>query len=158
MRKFNKALYGYDPKEVNSFLDSVIVQVEKIINDSKKKDASIIERDKVILELQNTVNRYKSMESTLNSSLLSAQENNERIRQMTKQESETIIGESRRNANRIISDALTRAERVQYDAELLKKNITLFKRRVKTMLEQQLQLVDDMDTNDYKINDRDDIL
>jgi cell division initiation protein len=158
MRKFNKALYGYDPKEVNSFLDSIIVQVEKIISDSKKKDTAIIEKDKVILELQNTINRYKSMESTLNSSLLSAQENNERIRQMAKQESETIISESRRNANRIIGDALNRAERVQYDAELLKKNINLFKRRMKTMLEQQLQLVEDMDTNDYKLNDRDDIL
>jgi cell division initiation protein len=158
MRKFNKTFYGYDPNEVNSFLDSVIAQVEKIIDESKKKDESIILKDKIILELQNTVNRYKTMESTINSSLLSAQENNERIRQMTKQESENIIGESRRNANRIISDALTRAERVQYDAELLKKNITMFKRRMKTMLEQQLQLVDDMDTDDYKLNDRDDIL
>jgi cell division initiation protein len=158
MKKFSKTFYGYDPNEVNSFLDSVIAQVEKIIDESKKKDETIAAKDKIILELQNTVNRYKTMESTINSSLLSAQENNERIRQMAKQEGENIINESRRNANRIISDALNRAERIQYSAEILKKNITMFKRRMKTMLEQQLQLVDDMDTDDYKLDDRDDIL
>jgi len=56
-----------------------------------------------------------------------------------------IINESRRNANKIISDSLSRAEKLQYDAELLKKNISLFKKRVRTMLEQQIELVDDLD-------------
>lgn len=138
MRKFRKAFRGYNQLEVNNFLDSVISQVEKIISESRQKD-------KVIVDLQNTVNRYKAIENTLNTSIISVQENGERLRQMAKQESETVVSESRRNANKIISDALMRAEKVQYDAEVLKKNITLFKRRMKTMLEQQLDLVDDMD-------------
>ena len=138
MRKFSKSFHGYNPKEVNTFLDSVILQLEKIINESKQKD-------KVISDLQGTIAKYKSIEHTLNTSIISAQENTERIRQMAKQEGETIISESRRNANRIISDALVRAEKVQYDAEVLKKNIGLFKRRMRTMLEQQIDLVEEMD-------------
>jgi cell division initiation protein len=108
------------------------------VNDSKQKD-------KVIAELQSTINRYKSLETTLNTSIVAAQENSDRIRQMAKQEGDTMVSESRKNANRIISDALIRAEKIQYDAELLKKNIFLFKKRVRGMLEQQIELVDELD-------------
>ena len=42
--------------------------------------------------------------------------------------------------------------------ELLKKNISRYKSRMKNMLEEQLDLINEMDTDEYKINDRDDIL
>ena len=38
MYKFNKVSNGYDPKEVNQFLDDIINRVEKIIKKSKNKD------------------------------------------------------------------------------------------------------------------------
>ena len=49
MKKFNKTFRGYNPKEVNAFLDEVIVKLEKIISDSKKKDEIAIAKDKTIL-------------------------------------------------------------------------------------------------------------
>ncbi|MDD4027812.1 MAG: DivIVA domain-containing protein [Bacilli bacterium] len=138
MNKFNKTFRGYDPTEVNKFLDDIILQIEKIVKESKEKD-------RVIFELNDTISKYKTLEHTLNTSVINAQENAERLRQIAKQESDMIINESRRNANKIISDSLSRAEKLQYDAELLKKNISLFKKRVRTMLEQQIELVDDLD-------------
>ncbi len=142
MDKFRKSFRGYDSTEVNEFLDGIISQVEKIVSDLKDKD-------KTILSLQDTLSKYKSIEHTLNVSVINAQENGERIRQMAKQEADMIISESRRNSNKIISDSLVRAEKLQYDAELLKKNISLFKKRVRTMLEQQIELVDEMDKENY---------
>lgn len=144
MKKFNKSLMGYNPNEVNSFLDSVINQVEKIIEESKEKD-------KKISDLKLSVERYKSIENTLNQSILSAQESTERLKQIAKQESDNIISESRRNANRIISDSLLRAEKIQYEAETLKKNINLFKKRMRNMLEQQIDLVEDMDKENINV-------
>ncbi len=138
MRKFNKTFRGYNPKEVNLFLDDVIKQIDKIITESKQKD-------KIISDLKHTIERYKSLETTINTSIVAAQENGERLRQLAKQEGESIVSESRKNANRIINDALVRAEKVQYDAEVLKKNIQLFKKRVRNMLEQQIELVDDLE-------------
>ncbi len=142
MDKFRKSFRGYDTKEVNEFLDGIISQVEKIVVDLKNKDNAI-------LLLQETISKYKSIEHTLNTSIVSAQENGERIRQMAKQEADMVISESRRNANKIISDSLVRAEKLQYDAEVLKKNISLFKKRVRTTLEQQIELIDDMDKEVY---------
>lgn len=158
MKKFNFSFRGYNPNEVNAFLDDVIIKLEKIISDSKKKDEMVASKDKTIFDLQSEINRYKSIEQTLNSTISNVQANSEKIRLQAKQDSDNIINESRKNANRIISDALDRAEKVEYRAELLKKNITRYKSRMKSMLEHQLDLINDMDTEDYKINDRDDIL
>ena len=158
MKKFKTTFRGYDPIEVNMFLDDVIMKLEKIISDSRKKDEITIAKDKEILELKNELNRYKQIENTLNSTITNTQANTERIRLAAKQESDIIINESRKNANRIISDALTRAEKVQFRAEMLKKNINMYKSRMRTMLEQQLDLINDMDSSEYKINDRDEIL
>lgn len=158
MKKFNIIFRGYNPREVNAFLDDVILKLEKIISDSKRKDDLMISKDKKIEELQNELIRYKQIESTLNTTIISAQTNNERIRLAAKQEGDIIINESRKNANKIISDALFRAEKVQYRAELLKKNISVYKKRMRTMLENQLNIIDDMDNDDYKVDDRDDIL
>ena len=41
MDKFNRTLHGYDPDEVNAFLDQVINHVEKMVNEMKEKDAKI---------------------------------------------------------------------------------------------------------------------
>lgn len=158
MKKFNFSFRGYNPNEVNAFLDDVIIKLEKIISDSKKKDEIVASKDKIIFDLQSELNRYKSIEQTLNSTISNVQANSEKIRLQAKQDSDNIVNESRKNANRIISDALDRAEKVEYRAELLKKNITRYKSRMKSMLEHQLDLINDMDTEDYKINDRDDIL
>lgn len=37
MKKFNITFRGYNPTEVNAFLDDVILKLEKIISDSKEK-------------------------------------------------------------------------------------------------------------------------
>ena len=41
MEKFNRTLRGYDPEEVNSFLDKVIAQVEDMVSEIKIKDEKI---------------------------------------------------------------------------------------------------------------------
>ena len=158
MKKFNYSFKGYNPNEVNAFLDDVIMKLEKIITDSRKKDEIVASKDKTIYDLQSELNRYKSIEQTLNSTISSVQSHNEQIRLQAKADSDNIINESRKNANKIISDALDRAEKVEYRAELLKKNISRYKSKMKTMLEEQLDLVNEMDSEDLKIYDGDDIL
>ena len=41
MEKFNRTLRGYDPDEVNSFLDKVIKRVEQMVSEIDKKDAEL---------------------------------------------------------------------------------------------------------------------
>jgi cell division septum initiation protein DivIVA len=69
---------------------------------------------------------------------------------MAKQESDMILGEAKSNANRIVSDALLRAEKVEYDAARLRKNISLFKRSLRDKLQEQLNMVDDIEILDIE--------
>ena len=81
----------------------------------------------------------------MNNSIINSQEQGEYIKRLAKNERDAIINDARKNANRIISDALIRAEKTEYQAELLRKNINLFKKKVRIMLNEQLDLVDDLD-------------
>lgn len=144
MKKFNRTLRGYDPKEVNAFLDEVIGEVEKLVADKKLKEKKIVDLQNNVNDLGEQINRYKAMEVTMNKTIVAAQDSGEQIRRMARQESDMIIDEARKNSSRIVNDALLRAERVEADALTLQKNISLFKKRLRGIIESQLELVDDI--------------
>ena len=145
MEKFKRSLNGYNVDEVNAFIDDVIKKVELIIEEEKKIKKDIISKDKQIASLQETIIRYKEIEQQLNTSILNAEKNGEYIKRVAKFESDAIIREAKKNANRIVSDALKRAEKTEYETEVLKKNVNLFKSKIRVMLTNQLEIVDEMD-------------
>ena len=142
MEKFKRSLNGYNVDEVNAFIDDVIKKVELIIEEEKKIKKDIISKDKQIASLQETILRYKEMEQQLNTSILNAEKNGEYIKRVAKFESDAIIREAKKNANRIVSDALIRAEKTEYETEVLKKNVNLFKSKIRVMLTNQLEIVE----------------
>ena len=152
MDRFNRTLHGYDPEEVNEFLDKVIVQVEKIVESSKIKDARIKELEGQIKEvdaIKEKLTRYENMDQTLREAILMAQRTSEQMKLNTIKESELILGDAKRNANRIVNDALIKAEATEREAAMLRRNITIFKRKLKDQLQAQLQMVDDIEKVDF---------
>ncbi len=143
MEKFNTSFAGYKKEEVNKFLDDVIKQVESMINNMKSKDLEI---EKLKSELEH----YKNLESTFNRALLVAEDAGQQIRNSARNESVTLIEDAKRNADRIINNALIKAEKIDSDAERLRRNIITFKRRLKDILETQMDLVDDIDKLDIE--------
>ena len=141
MEKFSTSFSGYKKEEVNKFLDDVIKEVETMLNNMKSKDLEI---EKLKSELE----RYKNLESTFNRALLLAEDSGQQIRNTARNESQHIIEEARRNADRIINNALIQADSTKRDAERLKRNIITFKRRLRDILETQMNLVDDIDRLD----------
>ena len=99
MKKFKKTFRGYKVDEVNSFVCEVIAHVEDMINELKEKD------NKILL-LTNELDKYRKREDTLNKSILMAQETSDQMRKMARIEAENIIKDAKRNANKIVSDAL----------------------------------------------------
>ncbi len=152
MEKFNRTIRGYDPDEVNAFLDNIINQVEGIIFETKKKDDLIKEKDAIIngfddekKELIEKVEHYTRMESTLNQAILMAQKTSEQMKSSAIREGEILVSEAKGNANRIINEALLKSEKIERDAESLKRNIRVFKRRLKDIVESQLEIIDDIE-------------
>jgi cell division initiation protein len=148
MQKFNKTLRGYDPEEVNSFLDQVIKQVESMVEEIKKKDARIKQLEQLDVEnknLREKIAQYDKTEETLNRAIIMAQKTSDQMRVAAHKECEVIIEEAKKNANRIVNEALLRAEKTEYEANMLRRNINIFKRRLRSIIEAQLEMVNDID-------------
>lgn len=148
MEKFKRTLRGYDPEEVNEFLDKIIKQVEGMVADLKDRDQKIEELERIAAEnlrLKDKVEQYERMEGTLNKTLLTAQKTSEQIKLVAHQESNMIVSEAKQNASRIINEALLRAEKTELEANMLTRNVNIFKRRLRDIIETQLEMVDDIE-------------
>ena len=141
MEKFNTTFSGYKKEEVNKFIDDVIKQVESMINNMKSKDLEIE-------KLKTELDHYKSLESTFNRALLVAEDAGQQIRNSARSESIQLIEDAKRNADRIINSALPEADTARRDAERLRRNVITFKRRLRDILETQMDLVNDIDRLD----------
>ena len=152
MEKFNRTLHGYDPEEVNAFLDQVINHVEKMINDMKAKDARIKELENALRSLaplKDKVDQYEKMEDTLNKAIIMAQRTSDQIKSNAYHESELIVDEAKKNANRIVNEALLKAEKVETDTLALQRNANVFKRRLKQIIEEQLEMVNELEKVEF---------
>ena len=145
MEKFNRKLHGYDPKEVNSFLDKVIEQVETMIKENDDNLAKIESLESQNEELKNKLEHFEDLEGTLNRAIMMAQKTTDQMKVNAHKEADLIIDEAKKNANRIVNDALLRAEQTENEAGNLNKNIYVFKKRLKNIIESQLEMVNDID-------------
>ena len=67
------------------------------------------------------------------------------MRLVAKQERNLIIQEARQNANLIIKDAMEKSNRIEFQANMLRKNIIYFKTKLKANLEEQMRLVEEIE-------------
>lgn len=139
MKKFNKEFNGYKKQEVNAFLNDVIVETEKMLKKVRQQQEEITELKKEIIH-------YKEIEKSLTLALNNAQEASENIRKMAREESKAIIDDAKRNASKIINDALIKNERLELKREQTERNLRVFKNRLRAIVEQQLEVVDEIET------------
>ncbi len=138
MRKFTNSFPGYNKGEVNSFVQNVTTEYESMLNNLK-------DRDKEIESLKQELSRYKNLENTLNRAILIAEESSQNIKKSSIEEGRVIVEEAKRNASRIINNALIRAEKVETEATKLQKQVRDYKRKYKDLLEEQLNDIERME-------------
>ena len=155
----SKTFKNYTPEQVDQFLDQIIKQVERMIQDNKSKNREIALRDKKIEELSKIVEgtanmqqrlaQYERMEGTLNRAIMMAQKTSDQIKSTAHRESEIILNDAKMNASRIVNESLLKAEKTEMEAEMLKRNIKIFKRKLRGLIEAQLEMVDDIEQVEF---------
>lgn len=142
MKKFKNSFRGYDREEVNEFVEDVIAKLENIIGEVEKKEEEIA-------RLYDKIKSYEEREVNLNRALVMAENTSEQIKRMARDEAAVIVDDARNNANRIVNESLMRAEKTELEATLLRKNVTIFKKRLRGIIENQLELVDEIERVDF---------
>ncbi len=143
MDKFNYEANGYNRKEVNQFVTDVIKETEQII---KKYQ----EQKKEISFLKEKLEHYENLENTLKQSLINAERTADNVKRLAREEADSIINDAKHNASRIVGESLLKARKIENEADTLERNTKIFKRKLKIIVEQQLAVVDEIETLDLK--------
>ncbi len=143
MKRFSIKESGYDIDEVNRFVDIVIKKLESLNNENEsyKKKLEDLEKN----QKQNEV-----IEEKLSKAILAAEEAADKMKKLARAESKMMIEDAKRNANAIIHEALLEAEKTENEAIMLRKNITVYKNRVTSLLKAQLEIADELDSIELK--------
>lgn len=143
MEKFHYETNGYNKEEVNDFIKKVISETEGIINKCEEQKDKI----KVLEEQSNT---YRIVEETLKQSLINAEKTSDDLKKVANERANIIISDAKNDASRIINDALLRAEKIDEQTDILERNIKIFKRKLKIIVEQQLAVVEEIEVLDLE--------
>lgn len=141
MEKFSYEANGYNRNQVNQFVEEVITQTEGIIKRCK-------EQKNEIENLRQELEHYKNIETSLKDAIIRAEEAGDNIKRMAREESEMIVTDAKHNASRIVNEALLEAEKIEVQSERLQNNIKIFKRKLKLIVEQQMEVVDEIEVLD----------
>ncbi|WP_099158011.1 DivIVA domain-containing protein [Virgibacillus ndiopensis] len=133
-KEFTRSFRGYDEDEVNEFLDQVIKDYEIVIRE--KKDLK-----EQVEQLNEKLGHFTNIETTLNQSILIAQETAEELKGNASKESKLIIKEAEKNADRIINESLDKSRRISLEVEELKKQAKVFRTRLRMLVEAQLDMI-----------------
>lgn len=141
MDKFHYEANGYNRSEVNAFIERVIRETEGIINKCQ-------EQKDEIKDLKDKLESYKILEDSINKSIVNAEKTSDNIKRLAREEANVIVSDAKNNASRIVNDALIRSERIEQQADVLERNIKIFKRKLKIIVEQQLAVIEEIEVLD----------
>ena len=132
-------------KVINEVEDEILVKELRIKNERIKELEGFEQENRILKE---KIEQYVKNETNLNNTIILAQRTSDQIKVSAQQEKDILLDDARKSASRIVNEALMRAEKIEYDTKRLQKNVDLFKKRLKDILEAQLSLVEEIDKED----------
>lgn len=131
-KEFHHALRGYSEDEVDTFLDEVADEFERLFKEN-------IDLSEKLEAASSKVREYQSMEITLNNTMVSAQRSAENIVGQANEDATTVLRDAEVKAKEIIHSALTDKQRVQGELVRIKQAEEDFRARFRGLLEQHLR-------------------
>ena len=137
-KEFSKQMVnGYNVDEVDEFLDEITADYEKLYKENKalKDNAE---------ELHNDVGQYKDIESTLQNTLIIAQKTADEVQNVAKKQAEQIIKDAEYQAKTKLDEINTQLMIKEKELDELKKQFSVYKAKMESLLISQLELIKDM--------------
>lgn len=141
-KKFSKQMMnGYSVEEVDEFLDDLTVDYEKAYKESTEL------RNKVE-SLESDLLHYKTIEDTLQNTLLMAQKTAEEVKEVARQQADQIIKEAEGNARKSVDDLGQQILMKRKEIEDLQQQFDVYKAKMESLLISQLELIKDVNRNE----------
>ena len=134
-KRFSKQMMnGYNVEEVDDFLDEIGA-------DYAKKSRDFQEKDKELEELKKEIEKYKSLETTLQNTLVMAQSTAEEVKNVAKKQADQLLTEAKSTAEREAIDLDQKISFKKREYESLQKQFDIYKSKMESLLISQLELI-----------------
>ena len=134
-KKFSKQIMnGYSVDEVDDFLDEIGVDYakkQKELNDAYKRNE----------ELNSSLEHYKTIEETLQNTLLMAQSTAEEVKNVAKQKADQIVNEAKSNTQKEVDYLQNQILMKKKEIEDIQKQFDIYKAKMESLLISQLELI-----------------
>lgn len=129
---------GYSIEEVEEFLEQVLKDYEMLYKENLEL------KDKIAL-LNENIQNYKTIEETLQNTLMVAQSTAEEIKKVAYQKAEAIVKEAEMKASKMIEEANSKVLQITYEYGELKKRYQLFLNKFRSLLQTELSALEMVD-------------
>ena len=137
-KKFSKQMMnGYSVEEVDDFLDELTADYEKIYKE-------VAEVKNKIEDLQESMEKYKNIEGTLQNTLVMAQSAADEVKRLAKQQAEQIINEAQATAKQAVTELEQELTLKKKEMEEVQKQFDVYKAKMESLLISQLELLKDV--------------
>ena len=136
-KEFRRAFRGYSEDEVDDFLKIVTEDFESLYKENMDL------KEKVNL-YQEQVSRYKSIEETLNATLITAQSAAEDTCVAANKKAKIIVEEAQLQSKHIIDETNNRILELKKEYDNLVREFKVFRNRFKSLIKEELDTLDEI--------------
>lgn len=145
-QEFRRVMRGLDPDEVLAFLSTVADEYETVLNDNK----ALRER---LLELDDKVQEYRTIERTLRDTLLTAERVTVESKDNARREATLIVKEAQFTAEKALRDITSEAARLRQEVQRLRSQRDAYLAKMKVVAESHVKFIESAE-RDYRAEDR----
>ena len=137
-KEFRNSLRGYNPEEVDQFLDEVADEFERLFKEN-------IDLSEKLEAAEAKVRSYAEIERTLQNTMLAAQTSAEDIKERAQSEADLLVRDAELKSKEMVQDALAERQRSQQELAKLRRVSDDFRANFRQQLETYLEDVVDPD-------------
>lgn len=140
-KRFSKSIKGYNVDDVDDFMDELTIQYEKLY----KENAEYKEQ---IESMKKDLEHFRSVEHTLQNTLVMAQTTAEDIKKIATQQADQIIKDAQSEAKAALDDLSRQEFELKVKMEEMKKQFDMYKAKMEALLISQLELLKDVNKDE----------
>lgn len=143
-KEFRRSLRGFDPDEVDEFLNQIADGYEEIY----KENSTLKEKNAMLLE---KIQHYAHIEETIQNTLVLAQNAAEQAKQTAKKEADLILKNANESAQKILDKANNDVVKINQDYDTVKQEFVKFRAKYRNFISAQLDMFNTLE-NDFEKN------
>lgn len=140
-RTFRKGIRGYQCEEVEKFLEEVSQEFELAYTEN-------FELKEKTKELETEISHYRQIETTLQQTLVLAQQTADEVKEAARQEAALILREAEHEKSKKVSEAQKKWEEIEEEIQALARKRDLLRTQLKSFLLAHLDLETKQETNE----------